>query len=353
MTERKAAIVTGSATGVGAATALALARRGYDVLINYSRSEREARESEAACREAGADTLLVCGDISDDAACRAMAEAAMGRWKRIDALVNNAGITSFAGSANWDALDAKTFQRILDVNVIGAFQMVRACVAHLKQSPNGSIVNVSSIAGALGIGSSLAYIASKGAVNAMTLNMARALAPEIRVNAVCPGMITTRWFVDGIGEENFREAEGAVRAVDAARPGLHGGGRGRGGAVADRRRPHGHGRTGAAGFGDAPRAALRRWCGGEVVVSAIWRAMAIISTRVRAAADGAGPVSRGRRAHRGCHRRAGAARADRGQAQRLYRPGAHLQLRWKDAAAMPGWPRQRMREVPYFAIFCE
>jgi len=203
MTERKAAIVTGSATGVGAATALALARRGYDVLINYSRSEREARESEAACREAGADTLLVCGDIADDGACRAMAEAAMGRWKRIDALVNNAGITSFAGSANWDALDAATFQRILDVNVIGMFQMVRACVAHLKAA-NGSIVNVSSIAGALGIGSSVAYIASKGAVNSLTLHLARALAPEIRVNAVCPGMITTRWFVDGIGEENFQ-----------------------------------------------------------------------------------------------------------------------------------------------------
>ncbi|MEJ8855818.1 SDR family oxidoreductase [Variovorax robiniae] len=205
MTERKAAIVTGSATGVGAATALALARRGYDVLINYSRSEREAKESEAACREAGADTLLVCGDISDDAACRAMAEAAMARWKRIDALVNNAGITSFAGSTNWDALDTATFHRILDVNVIGAFQMVRACMAHLKKSSNGSIVNVSSIAGALGIGSSIAYIASKGAVNAMTLNMARSLAPEIRVNAVCPGMITTRWFVDGIGEENFQK----------------------------------------------------------------------------------------------------------------------------------------------------
>ncbi|MEJ8827266.1 SDR family oxidoreductase [Variovorax humicola] len=196
--------MTGSATGVGAATALALARRGYDVLINYSRSEREARESEAACREAGADTLLVCGDIADDGACRAMAEAAMGRWKRIDALVNNAGITSFAGSANWDALDAATFQRILDVNVIGMFQMVRACVAHLKAA-KGSIVNVSSIAGALGIGSSVAYIASKGAVNSLTLHLARALAPEIRVNAVCPGMITTRWFVDGIGEENFQK----------------------------------------------------------------------------------------------------------------------------------------------------
>jgi len=204
MTERKAAIITGSATGVGAATALGLARRGYDVLINYSKSEHEARESEAACRAAGADTLLFCGDVADDGACRGMVEAAFGRWKRIDALVNNAGITSFAGSANWDALDAQTFQNILGVNVIGAFQMVRACVPHLK-AVNGAIVNVSSIAGALGIGSSIAYIASKGAINSLTLHLARSLAPEIRVNAVCPGMITTRWFVDGIGAQAFEK----------------------------------------------------------------------------------------------------------------------------------------------------
>lgn len=204
MTERKAAIITGSATGVGAATALGLARRGYDVLINYSRSEHEARQSEAACRAVGADTLLMCGDVADDGACRGMAEAAFGRWKRIDALVNNAGITSFAGAANWEALDAQTFRKILDVNVIGAFQMVRACVPHLKAA-NGAIVNVSSIAGALGIGSSIAYIASKGAINSLTLHLARSLAPEIRVNAVCPGMITTRWFIDGIGVQAFEK----------------------------------------------------------------------------------------------------------------------------------------------------
>ena len=204
MSERKVAIVTGSATGVGAATALELARRGYDVLINYAKSEAQAQASDAACREVGADTLVVCADVADDAACRRLAEAALGRWGRIDALVNNAGITSFAGSTNWDALDAQTFQNILGVNVIGAFQMVRACVQHLKAA-NGAIVNVSSIAGALGIGSSVAYIASKGAVNSLTLHLARALAPEIRVNAVCPGMITTRWFVDGMGVEAYEK----------------------------------------------------------------------------------------------------------------------------------------------------
>ncbi len=202
MNERKVAIVTGSATGVGAATVLLLARRGYSVLINYSKSEREAQESQAACEQAGADTLLVRADIADDHDCRRMAEAALARWGRIDGLVNNAGVTSFAGAANWDALDAPTFQKILGVNVIGAFQMVRACVPHLK-AVNGSIVNISSVAGSLGVGSSVAYIASKGAINSLTLHLARALAPQIRVNAVCPGLITTRWFVDGVGREQY------------------------------------------------------------------------------------------------------------------------------------------------------
>ncbi|SFM55944.1 SDR family NAD(P)-dependent oxidoreductase [Variovorax sp. OV329] len=200
MSERKAAIVTGSATGVGAATALELARRGYDVLINYSRSEQEAHASEAACRAAGADTLLVRGDVASDADCRAMVEAALARWKRLDALVNNAGITTFVGAGQWDALDAEAFQRIYAVNVIGAFQMVRAAAEALKSS-GGAVVNVSSIAGSLGIGSSVPYVASKGAVNSMTLHLARTLAPKVRVNAVCPGLITTRWFVDGVGAE--------------------------------------------------------------------------------------------------------------------------------------------------------
>jgi 3-oxoacyl-[acyl-carrier protein] reductase len=206
MTERKVAIVTGSATGVGAAAALLLARGGYDVLINYSKSEAEARQSEAACRAAGADTLLLRGDVADDADCKALAQGAMGRWSRIDALVNNAGISTFGGAANWDALDAQTFQRIIGVNAVGTFQMARACAPHLKAA-QGAIVNVSSVAGSLGIGSSVPYIASKGAVNAMTLYLARALAPEVRVNAVCPGMITSRWFVDGLGQDGFEKVK--------------------------------------------------------------------------------------------------------------------------------------------------
>jgi len=217
LSSRKVAIVTGSATGVGAATALALSRRGYDLVINYSKSEREAKETEAACRDAGADTLLVRGDVADDADCRNMVNAAVERWDRLDALVNNAGISTFTGGENWDVLDATVFQRIFGVNVLGAFQMVRACLPHLKAA-RGAIVNVSSIAGALGIGSSVPYIASKGAVNSMTLHLARALAPEIRVNAVCPGLITTRWFGDGVGQEAYeRIKQGYEQATPLAR----------------------------------------------------------------------------------------------------------------------------------------
>jgi len=212
MTKRKVAIVTGSATGVGAATALALAGRGYNVLINYTKSESDAKASMAACEAAGVDALLMRGDVADDADCKAIVHAVVERWGRVDALVNNAGITSFAGPGNWDAVDAQSFQRIVGVNSLGTFQMIRACTPHLK-AVNGSIVNVSSIAGALGIGSSVAYIASKGAVNSMTLYFARALAPEVRVNAVCPGLIATRWFVDGIGQDGYERVKAGYESA--------------------------------------------------------------------------------------------------------------------------------------------
>ena len=212
----RVALVTGSGTGVGAATVTALAARGWQVVIHYARSETEARATEAACRSAGeaagAQTLLLQGDVADDTACRALVKATLDRWGRLDALVNNAGMTSFAGAANWDAIDAQTFQRIVGVNAMGAFQMIRAAAPHLQAS-GGCVVNVSSTAGALGIGSSVPYIASKGALNAMTLYFARALAPTVRVNAVCPGLITTRWFSDGIGEEGFRKVKAGYEAA--------------------------------------------------------------------------------------------------------------------------------------------
>jgi 3-oxoacyl-[acyl-carrier protein] reductase len=217
VSERRTAIVTGSGTGVGAATALLLAQRGWDVLINYSKSKEDAERSSAACRLAGADTLVLRGDVAKDADCRAMANAAAQHWGRLDALVNNAGTSVFGPAAEWDKLDADTFRRILDVNTLGTFQMVRACLPHLKIA-KGSIVNVSSVAGALGVGSSMPYIASKGAINAMTLHWARALAPDVRVNAVCPGMITSRWFIEGIGQAGYEATKtGYEKSVPLAR----------------------------------------------------------------------------------------------------------------------------------------
>ena len=217
MPERKVAVVTGSATGVGAATVLGLARRGYDVVINYTKSAKEAEASAAACAEAGADTLVVRADVADDAACRSMVGAAVDRWGRIDALVNNAGRTSVASMAGWEGVDAQVFQDIYAVNLIGPFQMIRACAPELKRA-KGAIVNVSSMAGALGIGTSAPYIASKGALNALTLNVARMLAPDVRVNAVCPGLILSRWFASGAGEGGIEQLKSQYeRAVPLER----------------------------------------------------------------------------------------------------------------------------------------
>ena len=196
-------IVTGSATGTGAACAIQLARKGCRVVVNYTRSEQEARRTVEACEAAGAQAIMVRGDVGIDADCHALAQAALVKWDRVDALINNAGITKFAAAADLDALDAADFQRIYAVNVIGPYQMIRACVPAMKKQGKGAIVNISSISGVMGIGSSTAYVASKGALNAMTLALARSLAPGIRVNAVCPGLIETRWHLDRFSKEDY------------------------------------------------------------------------------------------------------------------------------------------------------
>ena len=196
-------IVTGSATGTGAACAIRLSKKGAHVVVNYSKSEKDAKETVKACQDAGAEVLLVKGDVSNDADCRAMARAALDKWGRIDALINNAGITKFVAASDLDGLEAQDFQRLYAVNVIGPYQMIRACAPAMKKQGNAAIVNISSISGVRGIGSSTAYIASKGALNAMTLALARSLAPEIRVNAVCPGLIETRWHLDRFSEADY------------------------------------------------------------------------------------------------------------------------------------------------------
>lgn len=197
----RVAIVTGGATGVGAATALSLAGRGYRVAVNYSRSAADAEATAHLCREAGRDAVAIRCDVAQDADCRAMVADVAGRWGRIDALVNNAGATQFTRLGNFDDQNAEDFQRVYAVNVIGAYQMARAAAPWLTAGDRPVIVNVSSIAGLNGNGSSLAYVTSKGALNTLTMALARVFAPKVRVNAVLPGFIDTRWFTDGVGAE--------------------------------------------------------------------------------------------------------------------------------------------------------
>jgi len=208
-------IVTGSASGVGAACARRLAAKGGHVLINWRSNEREAREIWAACTEAAGDALMVQGDVAVDADCRRLADAALERWGRIDGLVNNAGTTKFVDPTNLDLLQAEDFHRLLDVNVVGAFQMSRAVARAMRAQGRGAIVNVSSNATAVGGGSSIAYTASKGALNAMTLTLARVLAPEIRVNAVSPGVIHSNWLTKGLGEEGYGRVRDRYAAAAA------------------------------------------------------------------------------------------------------------------------------------------
>lgn len=196
-------IVTGSAAGIGAAAARMLAKAGARVVINYTKSEADAKAVEAECRALGADTLLVKANVAADADCRRMADAAMAKWGRLDGLMNNAGQSKFVNHPDLDGLDAADFQAIYGVNVVGAFQMVRACAPHMRKTGHGSVVNISSIAGVMGVGSSIAYAASKGALNTLTLSLARALAPEIQVNCLCPGFVQGRWMLGGLGEERY------------------------------------------------------------------------------------------------------------------------------------------------------
>src|SRR5581483_1395316 len=210
------AVVTGSASGLGAATAAILARGGARIVINYSSSQKEAEQTADLCRTAGGDVIVVQGDVSRDEDCRKIAAAAA-PWGRLDILVNNAGTTKHVPHGDLDGLSSEDFQRLFGVNTIGPFQMVRAARALLEAGATASgrassVVNVSSVAGISGIGSSVAYAASKGALNTITISLARALAPLIRVNAVCPGYIDTPWFTKGRGVEGAAKVRDSVVA---------------------------------------------------------------------------------------------------------------------------------------------
>ncbi|HYD57162.1 MAG TPA: SDR family oxidoreductase [Burkholderiales bacterium] len=201
----RVAIVTGGTSGIGAAAADELSRRGWKVAVM-------ARKGVAAEFQ---------GDVAKDADCRRVAKAVLDKWGRIDALVNNAGTTKFVKHADLEGLSAADYERIFGINLVGPFQMVRACRDALKAS-RGAVVNVSSVAAARGTGSSIAYAASKSALNTMTQSLARALGPEIRVNGVAPGFVRTPWQeaqgkeVTDETERKFVAAAPLAKPVDAA-----------------------------------------------------------------------------------------------------------------------------------------
>ena len=212
MDDRKVCVVTGSSSGIGAATARLFAERGWNVVINFSREAGPAEVVAEACRALGADTLVVKADIAADTDCKRLGAEVEARFGRTDVLVNNAGTTKFVPMKDLDGLSAEDFQRIYAVNVVGAYQMTRAFAPLLRRHKPAGIVNISSIASLMGTGSSLAYMASKGALNAMTIGLARALGPEIRVNAIAPGLVETPWLQQGLGAERYAATVQAYRA---------------------------------------------------------------------------------------------------------------------------------------------
>ncbi len=218
MFEGKVAIVTGSGTGIGEATAIEIAKLGGKVTVNYSKSKDEAEATGRAVEEAGGQAIVVQANVSDDDDCKKLAKATLDKWGRIDILINNAGTTKFNDHANLDGIDKEDFERIYGTNVIGPYQMVRAVFPTMKQQHEkegsvASIVNMASIAGVRGIGSSVAYAASKGALNTMTMSLARALGPVARVNAICPGWVGTPWMTNEFGQELFDKIVENVKEI--------------------------------------------------------------------------------------------------------------------------------------------
>jgi 3-oxoacyl-[acyl-carrier protein] reductase len=197
------AIVTGSSSGIGACIAKQLCAKGCNVTVNFSHNEKGARETAAACQALAGETLIRQADVSSDDDCQALVEATVDRFGHLDILINNAGTTKFCAHQNLSGLNKEDFLNIYAVNLVGPYQMTRAAEAALRKQPVSHIVNMASIAAITGVGSSIAYAASKGALVTMTMSLARVLGPQIRVNAVCPGFVAGEWLKEGLGEEAY------------------------------------------------------------------------------------------------------------------------------------------------------
>jgi len=211
-THQKVALITGGGTGAGRAAALRFASKGIAVVVNYSRSAKEAEETASQARQAGVPSFACQANVADDQAVRKMVARCREELGGLDILVNNAGTTHFVDYANLDGITDEVWDDILNVNLKGTFYCSRAAMPLLKER-KGAIVNITSVAGLMGQGSSIPYAASKGALNTMTMSFAKAFGPEVRVNAVAPGPILTRWLEGREGMvENYLQLTPMKRA---------------------------------------------------------------------------------------------------------------------------------------------
>jgi len=218
----KAAIVTGASSddGIGSECAKILASRGCNVIVNYASNKAGGERVAEACRAAGAQAMAVQGDVAKVGNCKRLVQAALDTYGRLDVLINNAAITKPIPHRRMDLLDKAEFERIYSVNVIGNYQMTRAAAPHLKASGDAAIVNISSVGAMRAGGSSMAYTSSKAAINNLTLAMARALAPEVRVNALCPGGMLGAWTRKILTEEQYQARVDAAKTEYPLRRGI-------------------------------------------------------------------------------------------------------------------------------------
>jgi len=210
----KAALVTGGGTGIGRATTLLLAGRGVDVAINYSKSEKEANETAEAVRQLGRKAVAIKADVAQLDQVENLVSESVKALGRLDILINNAGWTEFIDFKNLDDVTDEVWDRTIGINAKGPFFCTRAAARHMKEG--GVVVNVSSMAATMARGSSIPYCASKAALNIVTRAMARVLAPSIRVNAVAPGAVTTRWMDNRAAFVRAAEMQTPMRRVATA-----------------------------------------------------------------------------------------------------------------------------------------
>lgn len=211
--KNKVAIVTGSSSGIGAAIAELFASQGCHIAINFSRNDSGAKNVASKCEKYGVKTLVQKADVADDQDCKNLVAATLEKFGRIDILINNAGTTKFCDHADLDGINKDDFLNIYSVNTVGAFQMVRAAKDALQQNEIAHVINMASIAGIAGVGSSIAYAASKGALVTMTMSLARVVGPQVRVNAICPGFVQGEWLANGMGEDNYNRVMNGLRKV--------------------------------------------------------------------------------------------------------------------------------------------